>query len=542
VWKFEDKNGNGKQEKGELALPGWKFEIKDANGNIVATITTGGPTQTCADVPAPGTYTVTEQPVQAGWTSTTPNPQTVTVSPGQTVNLRFGNNKKIDGRCDLEIKKTISPNPLVIGQPATVTIKVANVGNAPCQGVTTMTDGPLAWLMVSSVAQGGSLWNCSTTPPNPGATVKCTWDAGIQPVPPGPLPTITITGTVTAKPGSSVTNCATVNNANDTNPANNKDCIEVPVQPPTTKLPDLIIKKRVSCPGPATAQGNKCTITFTITNNGPGTFNGILKVQDVVTPSPSPGLSMATNPVGWNCSIGPPNTANCASTGPVTLVPPGSTTFSVDVYVPTGQYKNCASVKGVKGLQFPFSSTPVQEVNMNNNTDCIGFVSGRPRVVGEGVPVQMCNDITMNLSTGVANWSVTPGSVHSTSSGFGWVSIAGATWIQPANSSTLYFPGGDYQYKVLFNLLDPGLYGSIKIIGQYAADNSVTNVSMNGGPSISSCGPDCFGSSTAFTIPQGFIFGPNHLDVTVHNRAESTGGPTPTGLIVKAELQAICKK
>jgi hypothetical protein len=385
VLKFADTNGNGRQDPGEPALPGWTFEITDASGATVATIKTGDLKQSCVDVRAPGTYIVTEQPVLSGWTPTTPNPQTVTVSPGQTVNLRFGNKKKKpDGNCDLEIKKTISPNPLVIGQPATITIKVANVGNAPCQGVTTMTDDQLAWLTVTSVAQGGSLWNCSTTPPNPGATEKCKWDASIQPVPPGPLPTITITGTVTTKPGSKVTNCATVTNVNDTNPKNDMDCVrDVPVEPPTTKLPDLTIKKRVSCPGPATAKGNKCTIAFVINNNGSGAFNGFLTVQDVLTPTPS-SLSWAppsgSTPAGWSCGIGlPSNDVGCGTTGPVTLAPLTSTTFSVDVYIPTGQYKNCASVKGY--TQRPYSSsTLVQEVNSNNNEDCVGFVSGRPPV------------------------------------------------------------------------------------------------------------------------------------------------------------------
>jgi SdrD B-like domain/Domain of unknown function DUF11 len=271
VVKFEDKNGNGKQDPGEPALPGWIFQIKDAAGNVVATITTGGTGKSCAVVPAPGTYTVTEQ-VQSGWAPTTPNPQTVTVSPGQTVNLIFGNKRKV------------------------------------------------------------------------------------------------------------------------------------------SELPDLTIKKRVSCPGPATAQEIKCTITLTITNNGPGTFNGILSVQDSMTPSPSVNWAGGSNPTsspqgwGWNCSL----PLGCATTGPVTLAPPASTTFSVDVYIPVGQYKNCASVKGY--TQSPFSSsTLIQEVNSNNNQDCVAFVSSVPRgglvVVGGVVLPGKCD-----LAT---NYVVSPNSVQS---------------------------------------------------------------------------------------------------------------------------------
>ncbi len=439
-------------------------------------------------------------------------------------------------KCDLEIKKSISPTPLVSAQPATITITVTNVGKAPCQGVTTVTDGPLTWLRVVSVAQGGSLWNCSTAPPNPGATVTCTWNASIQPVPPGPLPTITITGNVTAKPGSSVTNCATVTNVNDTNPANNQSCVTVPVSVSPTQLPDLTIKKQVSCPGPATPQGIKCTITFTITNNGPGTFNGILGVQDVLTPTPSSlsfALPSGSTPPGWSCAL--PLPLDCATTGPVTLAPPGSTTFSVDVYVPTGQYTNCATVSE---LGVPVSNQ--NDSNPGNNRACV--TTSVVTQVGEN---EVCASFTMDLSTGVANWSVNPGPMHTTTPLSVWAPIAGATWIQPANSSTpQVFPdGGNYQYKVPFNLPQPSLYSSVTITGQYAADDTAT-LSMAGGTcGVGSCSctssvaPYCFSSAHSFTITQtSSIPASNTLDVTVHNFTAYSG------LIVQAKLNAICKR
>jgi len=101
VVKFNDLNGDGKQDPGELALSGWVFTIKDANLNVVATITTsataaGGPN--CIDLPA-GTYTVTET-LQTGWTPTTPGgaTQTVTVVSGQTTTVTFGNHRSENGR------------------------------------------------------------------------------------------------------------------------------------------------------------------------------------------------------------------------------------------------------------------------------------------------------------------------------------------------------------------------------------------------------------------------------------------------------------
>jgi CSLREA domain-containing protein len=93
VLKFNDANGNGIQDAGESGIPGWKIEITDLSGNVVAFITTGSTGILCTGVPAPATYTVFEVP-QAGWTQTFPPPpglHTVSVANGQLLNLSFGN-------------------------------------------------------------------------------------------------------------------------------------------------------------------------------------------------------------------------------------------------------------------------------------------------------------------------------------------------------------------------------------------------------------------------------------------------------------------
>lgn len=90
VVKFADNNSNGRQDADEQPLPGWSFQIKDASQNIVATITTDVPQNSCAVVPAPGTYTISEV-LQPGWITTTQNPRTVTISGDSPVNLSFGN-------------------------------------------------------------------------------------------------------------------------------------------------------------------------------------------------------------------------------------------------------------------------------------------------------------------------------------------------------------------------------------------------------------------------------------------------------------------
>jgi cysteine-rich repeat protein len=97
VTKFDDLDGDGREGPAEPWLSGWRFDIKNAQGTTVGTVTSDEQNPACLSVPAfppaPATYTITEE-LQPGWTTTTPNPQTVTVSAGQTVNVSFGNRRR----------------------------------------------------------------------------------------------------------------------------------------------------------------------------------------------------------------------------------------------------------------------------------------------------------------------------------------------------------------------------------------------------------------------------------------------------------------
>jgi len=92
IAKFNDVNGNGRRDDNEPLLNGWTFNITDNNNNLIGTITTSGNYKPCLKVPAPGSYIITEV-LQQGWVPTTQNPQTITVTPGQTYNLMFGNRR-----------------------------------------------------------------------------------------------------------------------------------------------------------------------------------------------------------------------------------------------------------------------------------------------------------------------------------------------------------------------------------------------------------------------------------------------------------------
>lgn len=226
VTKFDDLNGNGAQDSGEPLLPGWTFQVKGPAGNTLAAITTGGSTPACTAAPDSGTYTISEM-LQPGWTLTTPNPQMAAVSAGRSVNLSFGNKKTVKSRCDLEIGKTVTPDPLVSGQPTTVTITVKNIGKDPCSpgafpGTVLGDPKPAGLSFTSSPVPNQPGWSCGLAVPTGDA--NC---ANQGPLPPGHFVTFTIKAALNALPGTSITNCATVTNGNDVNPANNKSCVTV---------------------------------------------------------------------------------------------------------------------------------------------------------------------------------------------------------------------------------------------------------------------------------------------------------------------------
>ncbi|HKO99586.1 MAG TPA: SdrD B-like domain-containing protein [Pyrinomonadaceae bacterium] len=357
--KFNDLNGNGVRDTGEPGISGWTIKITDSSGNTQTT-TTNSSGNYSFTVPAPGTYTVAEV-LQSGWAQTAPSTgnYSVTVSPGQIItNRNFGNRKKQG--CDLQITKEVKPSPLVSGQQATVTITVKNLGTGPCHGPTQVTESmPAGLTLVSASVPGGS---CVLS------TGVCNYAPGI---PAGGSVVFTYVFNVTAQPGTNFENCASLKNSEDQNPQNDGAC--VPLKVSGDKLPDLTIKKTVQCGGPAIPQGT-CSVSFTISNNGPGAFNGIAVIKDLVTPTPSPGLGWAgsSTPPGWSCGIGGPGSVGCATTSSVSLVPGQSTSFSILLKVPAGQFQNCASVKGY--TQFPYSaSTLIQESDFNNNESCVSM-------------------------------------------------------------------------------------------------------------------------------------------------------------------------
>lgn len=86
--KIHDLNCNGKPDEGEPVLQGWT--ITATNGTNTYTGTTGSDGWYSIQVPAPGTYTISEQ-VKPGFTPSSGGPFTVTVQQGQVYTYTFLN-------------------------------------------------------------------------------------------------------------------------------------------------------------------------------------------------------------------------------------------------------------------------------------------------------------------------------------------------------------------------------------------------------------------------------------------------------------------
>jgi hypothetical protein len=96
IYKYEDKDGDGKRDWGELCLSGWEFTVTNPQGNSwSATTNRYGYVKICKL--ATGQYTITETP-KDGWTNTDPEDgslkKTVTVECYKTKVVYFGNQRE----------------------------------------------------------------------------------------------------------------------------------------------------------------------------------------------------------------------------------------------------------------------------------------------------------------------------------------------------------------------------------------------------------------------------------------------------------------
>jgi len=208
---------------------------------------------TCAQSYATGiavTLTAAPDPgsVFAGWSGacagTAPG-TSVTMTAARSCTAQFDQANL--GRCDLVISKsptTGTTTPLVSGQQVAFEIIVKNQGTGTCLAHIPVIDTFAAGLTYAS--GGASGWVCPkwhTIGPN---SAICT---NSQPLAPGQGSLLVLTFDVTAPPPTVIKSCATVRNADDTNLANNKACIELQVVPrrPSDACPPGTVQKGREC-------------------------------------------------------------------------------------------------------------------------------------------------------------------------------------------------------------------------------------------------------------------------------------------------------
>jgi hypothetical protein len=192
----------------------------------------------------------------------------------------------------------------------------------------------------------------------------------------------------------------------------------------------------------------------------------------------------------------------------------------------------------------------------------LGALAATRRVEGQGIspvravvlpPCQTAGQIVeADLSTGLnispgqqdPHWQLIavppsqtgPFPAYSTNPISSWVTpTPPAKWIQRVQNTTPQPDNaGSYIYRLQFNL-NPALYSSIQIVGNYAADNSAF-VQLNSVPKAGCPGNVCFQGLHPLSINSGFVSGVNYLDIIVNNANDSSA----TGLLVEAKLQATC--
>ena len=173
------------------------------------------------------------------------------------------------GASDLAIAKT-HVGDFTVGVDGVYTLTVRNVGSGTLAGLITVTDAVPAGLTVVSAT--GTGWACGVS----GQDVTCTVTPAGGLASGASLPPISVTVDPTPAAVPSVTNTATVANANDVNPDNDSSSSQTNI----LLVADLAITKTDGTT--AVTSGGSTTYTLTVTNNGPSPVTGAILADPAV--------------------------------------------------------------------------------------------------------------------------------------------------------------------------------------------------------------------------------------------------------------------
>ncbi|WP_254824249.1 DUF11 domain-containing protein [Haloglomus halophilum] len=261
---------------------------------------------------------------------------------------------ELEGECDLAISKRYGADTVTEGSPATFEIEVCNEGDEVCEDEVTVVDGLPAGVTFGSGS--GTGWSVSQS----GGSVVATHDnsGGLDPGECLPVLELTVNIGSMSVTGDAIRNCASLKVA-DSNAANDRDCVSVPVEPGELDGEcDLGIRKTSSAD--AVTEESGATFEVTICNEGDGICDEPVTVVDGLPG----GVSFETGAgTGW--SFGENNgtvTATHANGGgldPGECLPTMELNVQIGAIEETGdQIRNCASIEGT-------------DANPDNNQNCV---------------------------------------------------------------------------------------------------------------------------------------------------------------------------
>ncbi len=304
---FNDPNGNGTQDPGELGIGGVTVQLKSGSTVVASTTTAGDGSYSFTSV-TPGSYTVQETD-PSGYVSTTSNTVPVSVAPGGAATANFGDQLVAP---HLTLAKSDTPDPVPAGGQIVYTIQFGNTGSADATGVV-ITDGvPVGTTFVS--ATGGGTYN--------GGTNTVTWNIGTVAAGTSGSVSLTVQVGLGVPNGTVIVNTASMTASNASAPPNTVAS--------TVAVAPVLTFQKTDTPDPVRA-GGQIVYTISFSNTGNGDATGVV-ITDVV-PANATFVSATgggtynggTNTVTWN--IG---TVAAGTSGSVSL------TVQVGLGVPNG--------------------------------------------------------------------------------------------------------------------------------------------------------------------------------------------------------------
>ena len=214
----------------------------------------------------------------------------------------------------LTVTKTASPNPFIVGQPASYTVTVQNTGTATTIGNITIADTLPTGITLASA--NGTNWSCTGT-----TALSCTFTGTLAT---SASTTLTLNVTVGAT-ATSGTNSATASGGGDPTCPVTARCTGTTTTVNVT-APQLTVAKTAS-PNPFVV-GQPASYTVTVQNTGTATTTANITIADTLPT----GITLASA-VGTNWSCTGTTVLSCTFTG--TLAISASTTLTLNVNVGT---------------------------------------------------------------------------------------------------------------------------------------------------------------------------------------------------------------